>query len=192
VLAANLNRSSRQIRLGCCCLNVYCRTVQDNVKWLSKSVRENITVFVRQFGMEQSTVGKEDIAEKRNDFDCRQKDEHPVSPVYSRSSSSRSLINPDPCFSKLADTFLTPQETERCRTYLMDASVIRLTGLIAGSICCEVYAGFLNSTPIAVKRLRPQILRSQSTTVLKTFMNEVSFMSRSFAPSSGFLFRCLV
>ena len=117
-----------------------------------------------------------DDDENRDDFDGPPSDRRSVSPVQSRSSSAPSRINADACFSKLADTFLTPQETERCRPYLFDSSKLRLTGLIGGSIYCEVYAGLMHNTPVAVKRLRPQI---QSATVPKNHMNEISFMSRS-------------
>jgi hypothetical protein len=76
--------------------------------------------------------------------------------------------------SKLVDTYFSPEEADLCRPYILDPANLQLTGSIGGSIFCEVHAGLLGNSPVAIKRLRPH----HSTTVLMDLMNEISFMSR--------------
>jgi hypothetical protein len=106
-------------------------------------------------------------------------------PAHSQAScSSPQSRTKTPCkFAKLDDRCLSPGDADRCRRYILDPSKLRLTGTIGGSFCCDVYSGYLDQTAVAVKRLRPHLAGSHSTTALNDLMNEISFMSRYATPS---------
>ncbi len=85
-------------------------------------------------------------------------------------------------FPVLAEKCLSARGADRCKKYYLEISRLKFRRAIGSSPACDVFAGFLDQVPVAIKKLRPHIIRSNLTPELDDLVNEINFMSRSVVP----------
>jgi hypothetical protein len=114
-----------------------------------------------------------------------------VPEMYSRACNSVTHLAHSCCapfpkarnFPVLAESCLSPRGTERCKKFYLEFSRIEITRAIGSSAACEIFKGFLDKMPVAIKKLRTHLMRSNSTPELDDLVNEINFMSRCALPA---------
>jgi hypothetical protein len=97
-------------------------------------------------------------------------------------TKSRGIIERRPSLVAFAKELinLTSTGATRLRKYYLDRLSLELTDqLIGRSSASEVFRGFLDGKPVAVKRTQMDVIDSRSRRELKDLLTEIDFLSRS-------------
>ena len=99
--------------------------------------------------------------------------------IASPANSCNSSSNKSRQRSNYRENHLTLQDDDQYKAHYLEPSRLEVAVKIGGSRTSEIFCGFLDvNTPVAIKKLRSHINRSQRTSEYNDLVNEIRFMSR--------------